>query len=85
MGREKLICRERPGAQFWRCPVGSSDASLDFRGEVWLEINIWESSECMKWMKLVETHKGVSVDRKRFRSKNLGHFCTELGEMRWNQ
>lgn len=44
--------------------MGSSDASLDFRGEIWLEINIWESSECMKWMKLVETHKGVSVERK---------------------
>lgn len=72
MGREKLIWRERPGAQFWRCPVRSSDASLDFRGEVWLEINIWESSECMKWMKLVETHKGVSVDRKEVQEQEPG-------------
>lgn len=54
---------EIPGTQFGDA-VGSSDASLDFRGEIWLEINIWESSECMKWMKLVETHKKVSVERK---------------------
>lgn len=37
-----------------------------------LEINIWESSECMKWMKLVETHKGVSVDRKEVQDQETG-------------
>ena len=37
-----------------------------------LEINIWESSECMKWLKLVETHKGVSVDRKEVQDQETG-------------